>query len=130
MADGDLSRLSRDIRAAGKSAAPFVRKAVEVTARKVKDAARKDYSGAQNLPGAARSISYEIGGGGGIRGGEIDAEIGPVLGGQGSIVGLVDEGTPRAAGKKRLPKALADNADDFEAGLSKAIDDALRESGL
>lgn len=129
MAD-DLFSLARDLGEIPKETGPFVRKAIEVTARHIKDQIKDEYSGARNLPDAARSISYDIQGSTGARLGGISAEIGPELGGQGSVVGLVDEGAPRTPGRHRITKALADNTDDFESGLDKAIADGLKAAGL
>lgn len=129
MAD-DLFSLARDLGEIPKVTGPFVRKAIEVTARHIKDQIKEEYSDARALPGASRSISYDIQGSTGARLGGISAEIGPELGKQGSLVGLVDEGAPRTPGRKRIPKALADNTDDFESGLDKAIDDGLKAAGL
>lgn len=129
MAD-DLEGLARSFGELPKHAAPFVRKAVEVSARNVKDEIRAEYSGSQNLPGASRSVSYDMKGGNGIRAAAIEAEIGPELGGQGSIVGVVDNGTTRTPGKRRIPKAGENEVEGFQRGLDKAIDDALREAGL
>lgn len=129
MAD-DLNALARDLGEIPKATAPFVRKAVEISARNIKDLIRNEYSGARQLPGASRSISYDLKGTTGSRLGGISAEIGPELGGQGSIVGLVDEGAPRTPGRKRLPKALADEAPGFETGIQRAIEDGLKAAGL
>lgn len=129
MAD-DLNALARDLGEIPKATAPFVRKAVEVSARNIKDLIRNEYSGARQLPGAARSISYDLHGSTGSRLGGIGAEIGPELGGQGSIVGLVDEGAPRTPGRKRIPKALNDEAPGFEKGIELAIEDGLKAAGL
>lgn len=129
MAD-DLNSLARDLGEVPKATAPFVRKAVEISARNIKDLIRDEYSGARALPGASRSISYDLRGSTGARLGGISAEIGPELGGQGSIVGLVDEGAPRTPGRKRIPKALNDEAPGFEQGIQRAIDDGLKAAGL
>lgn len=129
MAD-DLNALARDLGDIPKATAPFVRKAVEISARNIKDLIKNEYSGARALPGASRSISYDLKGSTGARLGGISAEIGPSLGGQGSIVGLVDEGAPRTPGRKRLPKALNQESPGFEQGIQKAIDDGLRAAGL
>lgn len=123
MAD-DLNALARDLGEIPKATAPFVRKAVEVSARNIKDLIRNEYTGARQLPGAAASISYDKLDGG------LGADIGPELGGQGSIVGLVDEGAPRTPGRKRIPKALNDEAPGFEKGIELAIEDGLRAAGL
>lgn len=129
MAD-DLNALARDLGEIPKATAPFVRKAVEISARNIKDLIRDEYSGARALPGASRSISYDLKGSTGSRLGGISAEIGPELGGQGSVVGLVDEGAPRTPGRKRIPKALNDEAPGFEQGIQRAIDDGLKAAGL
>jgi hypothetical protein len=126
----DLNALARDLGEIPKATAPFVRKAVEVSARNIKDLIRDEYSGARSLPGASRSISYDLHGSTGSRLGGISAEIGPELGGQGSIVGLVDEGAPRTPGRKRIPKALSDEAPGFERGIEIAIADGLKAAGL
>lgn len=123
MAD-DLNALARDLGEIPKATAPFVRKAVEVSARNIKDLIRNEYTGARQLPGAAASISYDKLDGG------LGADIGPELGGQGSIVGLVDEGAPRTPGRKRIPKALNDEAPGFEKGIELAIEDGLKAAGL
>lgn len=125
MAD-DLYSLARDLGAVPAQTAPFARKAVEVSARNIKDAIRDAYEGAYRLPGAARSISYDMK----ESQDAVEAEIGPQLGGQGSLVGIVDSGTSRTPGKRRIPQALAEEADGFDLGLQLAIDDGLRAAGL
>jgi len=126
----DLNALARDLGEIPKATAPFVRKAVEVSARNIKDLIRDEYSGARALPGASRSISYDLQGSTGARLGGISAEIGPELGGQGSVVGLVDEGAPRTPGRKRIPKALQNEAPGFTRGIEQAIEDGLKAAGL
>lgn len=131
MAD-DLGKLAADLGKVARSAGKDLRAAVEVTARKIKDETRDAYKGSDHLPGAARSITYELKGLGAVTGvgKNIGAEIGPSIGGQGSIVGLVEEGTPRVAARHRLLKALEQNASDFEEGVAKATTRALKEHGL
>lgn len=129
MAD-DLNALARDLGEIPKATAPFVRKAVEISARNIKELIRDEYSGARALPGASRSISYDMQGSTGARLGGISAEIGPELGGQGSVVGLVDEGAPRTPGRKRIPKALQNEAPGFTRGIEQAIEDGLKAAGL
>jgi hypothetical protein len=120
----DLNALARDLGEVPRETVLLVRKAVEVSARNIKDLIRDEYSGARALPGASRSISYDKLDGG------LSAEIGPELGGQGSIVGLVDEGAPRTPGRKRIPKALQDEAPGFDRGLEQAIDGGLKAVGM
>lgn len=129
MAD-DFSSLARDLGEIPKATAPFVRKAVEISARNIKDQIKRDYTGSRNLPGAAGSISYELKGTTGQILGGISAEIGPRLGGQGSVVGLVDKGTVNNPGKNRIPKALADEEQGFADGIRKAVQDGMEAAGL
>jgi hypothetical protein len=136
MADGfsidfsALDKLAADLGEVPKNAGDNVRKATEVSARKVKDEWRSKLRGARYLPAASRAISYDIKGGRGIRGSQIEAEIGANLGGQGSLVGIVEYGSPTLAPRGYGLKALEDTAEDFQRGLEKAIDDAERSAGL
>ncbi|MGW8430934.1 hypothetical protein ACWGJ9_07395 [Curtobacterium citreum] len=131
MAEDELRQLARDLGQVPAGTGPKLRQAIEVTSRKIKDQIKSDYNGSRNLPHAGGSISYDIEGTGSNQyGTQLESEIGPVLGGQGSVVGIVDEGTSKTPGKKRIPKALADNAEDFDIGIQRAIDDALGEVGL
>jgi len=133
----DLNALARDLGEIPKATAPFVRKAVEISARNIKDQIRNEYTGARQLPGAPGAISYDLKGSTGARLGGIEAEIGPEKGRyQGTLVGMVDvgttdeNGTPRTPGRKRVPKALADEVPGFEKGMSQAIEDGLKAAGL
>lgn len=127
MPDDDLARLEADLGIVSELTNPLVRKAVEVGARNIKNEWRGRLSGARYLPGASRSISYDVDG----SGTEVNAEIGPELGGQGSLVGGVEVGTlngvsPRLYGLN----ALVNEQADFQRGLERAVDTALREAGL
>lgn len=124
----EVNRLAADLGDAPAKVIPNVRKAVEVTARNVKDDWR---SGAKALSGAHAkrypgSIDYtmELN-----TDGEIGAEIGPSLGGrwgQGSL-GILEDAPggvgsrPQKAGTKAAKKAEK----DFENGLLKAVGDVL-----
>lgn len=123
MAD-DLYKLAVDIGEVPEATEKFLRKAIEVSARNVKDQISSEYTGARQLPAAAGSISYDLEDGG------LSAEIGPELGGQGSLVGMVDDGTINSPGKKRIPKALADEMPGLERGIGFAIEDGLKAAGL
>jgi hypothetical protein len=133
----DLNALARDLGEIPKATAPFVRKAVEISARNIKDLIKNEYTGARNIPGAPRAISYDIKGSTGARLGGIEAEIGPEKGRyQGTLVGMVDvgtadeNGTPRTPGRKRIPKALQNEAPGFTRGIEQAIEDGLKAAGL
>lgn len=122
----EVNELVADLGDAPKKVIPNVRKAVEVTARNVKDDWRseaKSLSG-KHAKGYPSSIDYtmELN-----TNGEIGAEIGPTPGkGQGSL-GILEDAPggvgsrPQKAGTKAAKKAEK----DFEAGLLKAVGDVL-----
>lgn len=123
-------KLAADLGEVPDKAGPNIRKAVEVTARKVKDDWRNEVAGSNLAPGGERAISYDLKGGNAIRGSEITAEIGPELGGAGSLVGLVEYGTVTSGPRGYGAAALERNIPDFQTGLEKAIEDSERAAGL
>jgi hypothetical protein len=126
----DLAKLAASFGEVPKGAGQNIRKAVEVSARNVKDEWRKRLDGSGSLGQATRSISYELKGGRAIRGSQITAEIGAELGGQGSLVGIVEYGSPTLAPRGYGLRALEDTTEDFQRGLEKALEDAERKAGL
>ncbi|WP_152970146.1 hypothetical protein [Frigoribacterium sp. RIT-PI-h] len=125
-----LDKLAADLGKVPKDAGENVRKATEVSARKVKDQWKSKLVGARSLGQANRAISYDLKGGRAIRGSQIEAEIGADLGGQGSLVGIVEYGSPTLSPRGYGLKALEDTSEDFQRGLEKAIADAERKAGL
>lgn len=132
MADdfSELMALAADLGDAA-AASPFVRKAVQVTANKVKQDARDSASGRKDIGHASRAIDYELS----ESNSGVEAEIGynkdqPA----GRLGALVEFGGLHAgnhlAPSHDLGNALLNNENDFEAGLARAVDDALREAGL
>lgn len=113
-------------------AGKFVRKAVEVTARNVKDEWRNRLKGSPTVPQGPYSVSYDMRGGEALRGDTISAEIGPVLGShQASIVGILEVGDAAHVPARGFGlAALKDNEQDFETGLTRALADAFDEVGL
>jgi HK97 gp10 family phage protein len=100
-----------------------VPKAVEVTARHVKDDAKKN---AASILGAsvkhqASTYQYEMKH---PSRGIVEGHIGPVKGWKQAAIPL-EYGTPHTAAKPALEPALAANVDDLVRGVSKAIGDAL-----
>lgn len=126
----EVLKLAADLGEVPDNAGKNIRKAVEVTARKVKDAWKSDVSGSSLAPGGERAISYDLKGGNAIRGSEITAEIGPELGGAGSLVGLVEYGTPTTGPRGYGAAALERNQEDFQKGLEIALEQAERAAGL
>lgn len=143
MAD-DLNRLAADLQAAPREAWPFIGKAVEVTARNVKDDWAENLGGVNNagssfrhvggsvdysitVAGANAAVSALMGGGGT----GIEAEIGPNLGRrQGAFAGWFEEGQANIPALHPGQAALKANEADFERGLAMAVEDGLRKAGL
>lgn len=132
MADGftidfsEFDKLTADIAEAPRESAKNVRKAVEVTARYVKDGWKGRVEGSVGLEGLSRALSYDITGGAGIRANSIEAEIGFDKGrGQGALGNISEYGSvkhpPRGYGLASLQEQQA----DFEKGLGMAIGDIL-----
>lgn len=127
----DYTRLAADLGSVSREAAPRLKKALEVTARNVKDGWRDKLVGSSTIPAGSSAISYDIKGTAGVNTSELEAEIGPQLGRrQATIVGITETGTPKIAPRGFGLAALAENVDDFERGIDKAIDDTLRANGL
>lgn len=130
MAD-DFSSLARDIDEVPKTTAPFMRKAVEVTARNIKDAWRDKLTGSERLPFLGSTVSYDVTGGQAIRAAAIEAEIGIDKSRYSGPLGNISEfGTPRTPGRGYGLAALVENADDLDKGIQRAIDDGLKAAGL
>lgn len=122
MADdfSELSSLAADLTHLPDTVNPFVEKAIEVTARNVKE----DWQQAANrtgLAGYASDVDYDIK----AATGSIGAEIGPTPGDSGSF-GFVEEGggNVRSAPQHAGRDALRANEDDFVRGLEIAVFDA------
>jgi len=131
----ELDRLVADLGKVGDNTGPFVRKAVEVAARNVKNDARDAVRGRRHFKQAAAAIDYELKGVQGFGATVLDAEIGYDKGkGSGRLGNLIEFGAPRSnnglAPGSELQTALKKNQGDFESGLEKAVDDALRRFGL
>lgn len=145
MADGyeidssDFSKLSADLRAAGAAATPFLRKALEVTGRAIRDTARENATGISNARAFPYSISYDfVGSAGGLlgairAGGDhvIELEVGPDKDrAQGALGNLLEYGSVNNAPQGIMHGALQANEADFERGIDRAIDDAMKAAGL
>ncbi len=119
-----LTELRVDLNTAITKAPVNVRKAVEVTARHVKDDARSRAASigphAKSYP---RSITYDI-----LYAGSylVQAEIGPDKGGpQGALGNLLEFGSVHNPPHPHLAPALTANEADFERGIALATRDAL-----
>lgn len=139
MADDDFGKLSRDLSAVPAESGKLFRQAIEVTARNIKDTARENSQGMEHAPHFPRSITYDISantsllrnvlGGGGTD--ELYAEIGPDKNlPQGALGNLLEYGSIRNPPQGIMHGALQANEADFERGIEKATDDALKGLGL
>lgn len=117
----ELDKLAADIADVPRKFMPRVRKAVEVTARHVKDDWREPLSQSSWVPGGARTISYDIS----TSTSGVEAEVGPQIGGPGALVGMLEYGTPTTPPTGYGHAALQKNADDFEKGILLATEDLL-----
>lgn len=126
----DLDLLAADLGDVPSNVGPNVLKAVEVSARNIKNSWRDKLKGARALPGAARSISYTVKGSASGAGSQVNAEIGATNRGQGSLVGKTEFGSVNNGPKGYGTAALAETQEDFERGLSRALEDAERRAGL
>lgn len=130
----ELDKLSVDLARAPQTLPKYLRQAIEVSARNVKDDARDAVRGRRHFRQAAAAIDYELVGFSGAASG-MDAEIGYNKGNSSGRLGnLIEYGAPRSnnslAPGSELQKALAKNRSDFESGVATAVSDALREVGL
>lgn len=127
----ELDRLAADLASAPDKAGPFIRKAVEVTSRKIKDDWKKNTAGLKHAPAFPRSISYDITTFEGFGASVIKAEIGPDKSRpQGALGNLLEFGSTNNAPRGDGHGALQKNQGDFESGLAKALVDGLKAAGL
>lgn len=118
----ELDKLAADIGEAPRKAQKSIRKAVEVTARNVKNSWRGKVSGAKGLGGLSSAVSYDIK----TSSEGVDAEVGYDRGKKQGKLGAVSEfGTPRTAPRQYGLSSLEENQEDFINGLGTAIEDAL-----
>jgi hypothetical protein len=120
-----VMELTADMGAAAARVIPNVRKTVEVSARNIKEdwraeAKKANRGHAKEYPSA---INYDMEL---DTDGSIGAEIGPVLGAQGSL-GILEEapGGVASAPQGNARRALRNNLADFEKGILKATEGVL-----
>lgn len=137
----ELSRLAADLGHVADTAGPFLRTAIERTARNVKDAANDsiqsdDKSG--RWKGVTKAVDYDITAKTGSGGSELEAEIGynrSRYGKRAKLGSLREFGAPGADGVPLAPhndlvNALHANEADFVKGIAEALNDAQKAVGL
>lgn len=121
----DFNKLAADLTAAPQDLLKNVRKAIEVTARNVKDDWRQGAE-RRSLHGYAASIDYDLN----YPGGAIEAEIGPNHGRNQGQLGLVEDANGEITSKPQHAGRDAKRANeaDFHRGLEIALYDATRKA--
>lgn len=120
----DLSRLRADLEDVPEGAHRNIRRAVEFTARGIKDTAREIASGISYAPHYPRAITYDIDDQG--VGAGVSAEIGPDKDRtQGALGNILEYGTVNNAPLAHLGPALDIWTPDLTTGLERAAADAL-----
>lgn len=127
MSADDFSKLIRDLGTVPDNAGEFLDKAVQVSARNIKDAWRDKLEGANHLPLGSRTITYDTNRTRQSRSAEIGAERGRS---QARFVKVVENGAPTLGARGYGAGALRDEAPGFDRGVQKAVDDALKKAGL
>jgi len=117
-----LNVVVADLNAFPRRLAVNVRKAVEVTSRKVRDDARSRIGGHKYLPAYPYSITYDVK----ATAEGVEGEIGPDKGlAQGPLGNIVEYGTSKNAPIPHLGPALDANAEDLVTGVEIAIRQAM-----
>ena len=124
MAD-EIRNLAADIAKAPGNVRPLAKKALEVTARNIKDQWSKDAK-RTGLEKYGATVDYDVDSGVTT----LTAEIGPNLGKKNASFGFVEDapGDVRSAPQHAGRDALEANEQDFFEGLAKAAADALLEA--
>lgn len=143
MAESDFSELGKlasDLGQASDNIGPFLRSALTKTAGHVKKDAAESVGGSAAWGAAAAAIDYDVETAASDGGSQISIDIGYNKGkAAGALGNLREFGAPNATyGGKSVPlgphndllNALEANAADFERGIDKAVDDALKKAGL
>ena len=117
-----LNLVVSDLESAPRKLAVNARKAVQVTAQKVRDDARSRIAGRKYLPAYPYSITYDTK----VTAEGIEAEIGPDKGrAQGPLGNIIEYGTSKNAPIPHLGPALDANAEDLVAGMEIAVRQAM-----
>jgi hypothetical protein len=138
----DFGRLARDITKAADGTLDHARTALEVTGGKIREDWKQSATGLAHAPRFPYSISSGWAGrshGGGALGAfvggsgkyDLEMEIGPDKDRpQGSLGNLIEYGSVNNPPMGLGHGALQRNEADFEHGIDRAVEDALREAGL
>lgn len=126
----ELDKLAVDAGEVPTNSGPKFVAAVHRTSMSVKEAWADKLKGSPGLNVIARTVSYDLSSFQGFGASVLEAEIGPTKGGAGNLATISEFGNSRHPARGFGRAALEENQDDFEKGITAAIDDALKESGL
>lgn len=131
----ELTALAADLGQVPDNAGPFINSAVQFTSKEIVKGAQKKVRKRKHFKQAANAIDYELT----VALGEksaITSEIGydKDQSGAAKLGSLIEYGAPGAPNAltpgNELQTSLHEQEDDFEKGLSKALEDAERKAGL
>ena len=128
----ELNTLSADLGKVAGNTGPFINSAVQFTSNLIKEAAQKSVSdGDPRWKALPSAIDYEVTTFQGFGASVIQSDIGYSKGkGAGKLGNVREFGTPKVSPHLDLQTALTANEADFEKGITRAIDDALKAGGL
>lgn len=127
MAADDFTKLARDLGTVPSNAREFLHKAIQVSARNIKDSWRDKLEGANHIPHGSRTITYDTTNN--VR--SLQADIGAERGRlQARFVKIVETGAPTLGARGYGAGSLEEEAPGFDRGCQQAIDDALKKAGL
>jgi hypothetical protein len=123
----EIDQLAADLGAVPATAGRFLRSAVEVSSRRVKDDWRDESKGLEHAPAFPYSVGYDVTTAHAFGQTVLKSEIGPDKErAQGALGNLIEFGSINNPPQGLGHGALQRNEDDFERGLSKALVDAER----
>jgi hypothetical protein len=118
----DLTHLIADLSGAPQKAINNTVGAVEKVSEKVRDDWREPLKASEYLPGGAGTVTHEVTIGGSVLASSISGEVGPILRGQGPLVGMLEYGTPNTGARGYGAEALRKNEQTFIDEIQKAGD--------
>lgn len=118
----EVDKLALDLAAVPAKAIPRAEAVMKKGAQNIKEAQQEAFRGSASFGAIARTVSYDR------RGlfGSIGYEVGPTIGGAGSLAGIAVEGGARGGGGTvDIDHTLADEVPNVVSELTKAIAKAL-----
>ena len=116
----EVNALSVDLSRAPRGIERYAKQAIKVTARRTKDAARRNVGGPRLMPHVQHAIDYDKLGDG------LEIEVGFDKGSaQGPLGNFLEYGSRYFGARQPLARALHENEADFVKGMERAALDAL-----